>query len=213
MKYRGQIWTLGLVLTAMGASLARGDLVIKSVGEVGGEVITSRAVQISACFEQALFKKGPVTAPDVSSGAFKKEVSGYLLELTVFKESQNFPVANVAQAEVDKAVKESTVRLAGSASCKALEFSPQEQRQFIERKLRSKRFIRFKADSSSVEVTPSEAKEYFEKNRIKFGDLPFENFRENIKAYLTRQQVEERLRDWFEVLQNKYKVKNNLSEI
>ena len=94
-----------------------------------------------------------------------------------------------------------------------LEVQPAETKKAIQRKLRAKKFIRFKADSSVVPVTNTEAREYFDNNRLKFGDLPFENFKENIKAYLSRQQVEQRLRDWFEVLQNKYKVKNALSEI
>ncbi len=186
---------------------------MKSVGEVAGEVVSSRAVQISSCLEQAIFKKGKIEIPEVSSVGFKKEVSGYLLELTVFKESQNFPVANVAATEVEKAVKEAQARLSSFELWQKLEVSPTELKANVERKLRSKRFIRFKADSSVVAVSNAEAEDYFEKNRIKFGDLPFENFKENIKAYLTRQQVEGRLRDWFEVLQNKYKVKNHLSDL
>jgi hypothetical protein len=190
-----------------------GAVVMKSVGEVAGEVVSSRAVQISSCLEQAIFKKGKIEIPEVSSVGFKKEVSGYLLELTVFKESQNFPVANVAATEVEKAVKEAQARLSSFELWQKLEVSPTELKANVERKLRSKRFIRFKADSSVVAVSNAEAEDYFEKNRIKFGDLPFENFKENIKAYLTRQQVEGRLRDWFEVLQNKYKVKNHLSDL
>lgn len=189
-------------------------MVLKTVGQVADQVITSRTVQINAGLEQALYqRKGKVQIPAMNSMAFKKEVSATLLEATVFMESKNFKLAQVKNSEVNKAIADATRRLAASSTWKALEVQSSEVREAVERKLQAKKFIRFKADSSVVPVTNSEAQEYFDKNRLKFGDLPFENFKENIKAYLSRQQVEQRLRDWFEVLQNKYDVKNALSEI
>ena len=53
-----------------------------------------------------------------------------------------------------------------------------------------------------VTVTDAEAQQYFEDNRLKFGDLPGENFKENIKVFLTREQVNQRLGAWFEVLRS-----------
>jgi hypothetical protein len=41
----------------------------------------------------------------------------------------------------------------------------------------------------------------------------FENFKENIKSYLSRTQVEHRLKDWYDLLLNKYQVKNLIAEI
>ena len=201
-----------LLMTAWNSQAA--TMVLKTVGQVADQVITSRTVQINAGLEQALYKrKGKVEIPKMDSMAFKKEVSTTLLETTVFMESRNFKLAQVKASEVNKASADALKKLARVPAWKALEVQAPEVRKAILRKLRAKKFIRFKADSSVVPVTNSEAREYFDKNRLKFGDLPFENFKENIKAYLSRQQVEQRLRDWFEVLQNKYNVKNALSEI
>ncbi len=198
------------VLNSQGAT----TLVLKTVGQVADQVITSRTVQINAGLEQALYqRKGQVQIPKMNSMAFKKEVSATLLETTVFMESKNFNLAQVKNSDVSKAYTDALRRLSRVPDWKALEVEASEIRRAIQRKLRAKKFIRFKADSSVVPVTNSEARDYFDKNRLKFGDLPFENFKENIKAYLSRQQVEQRLRDWFEVLQNKYNVKNALSEI
>ena len=71
----------------------------------------------------------------------------------------------------------------------------------------SEKFIQFKTDSSLVPVTDEEAKAYFEKNKGRFGNLPFERFKVNIKRFLIRRQVDSRLKDWFDVLQRKYKIK------
>ncbi|MNY60610.1 hypothetical protein D3C86_1971860 [compost metagenome] len=59
-------------------------------------------------------------------------------------------------------------------------------------------------------ITDQEAQAYYDKNRIKFGSMPFSNFKENIKTFLAQQQLEERLRSWFEVIKRKYKVRNLL---
>lgn len=203
-----------LALSLSSSLFAAPSVILKTVGQVGDEVITSRTVQISAAIEQALFKKkGGVTVPAINTLAFKKEVSATLLETTVYLESRNFKLSEVSDSDIQKAVNSAQARLVSLNDWKFLEVQGSELRETVKRKLKAKKFIRFKADSSVVPVTNTEAKDYFEKNRMKFGDLPFENFKENIKAYLSRQQVEQRLRDWFEVLQNKYSVKNALSDI
>ncbi|NJL24445.1 MAG: hypothetical protein HC902_04280 [Calothrix sp. SM1_5_4] len=58
-----------------------------------------------------------------------------------------------------------------------------------------------------------EAQKYFDENRLKFGNLPFEKLKENIKAYLSKNHVDRRLKDWFDVLLSKYQVKNLIAEI
>ena len=96
---------------------------------------------------------------------------------------------------------------------KSLAIVPKELETGLRRKLQAKKFIQFRAESSVLPVTDSEAQRYFEENRLKFGDLPFENFKENIKSFLSKNQVEKRLKDWFDVLLSKYQVKNLISEM
>ena len=47
----------------------------------------------------------------------------------------------------------------------------------------------------------------------KSGMLEIVNFKENIKSFLSRAQVERRLKDWYDLLSNKYQVKNLIAEI
>jgi len=82
----------------------------------------------------------------------------------------------------------------------------------VSRKLRANRFIKYKSNSSYVQVSDEEAREYFEKNRLKFGTLDYDNFKNNIKKFLSKKNAEDRLRDWLEVLKKKHKVKNILAE-
>ena len=48
---------------------------------------------------------------------------------------------------------------------------------------------------------------------MKYNGLSFENAEENIKSVLSHDQVDRRLKDWYDVLLNKYQVKNLIAEI
>lgn len=192
------------------------ELISRAVGEVKDHIVTSREVQVSSMVEDAMYStqknSKEIKSPSPELAMFRKDIASTLLEWVVSLESSNFNVANVSKNEVEDAVRSVQVRLAGNGSWLKLQVAPVELAGVVERKMRAKKFIRFKADSSVVPITDTEAKKYFEDNRLKFGDLPFENFKENIKTFLGRQQVEKRLKDWFDVLQSKYKVKNYQSE-
>lgn len=194
-----------------------GQLLTTTVGNVGGKAITSREVQISYLVERALYgEKGKqVSIPplEIKQKEFSSEVNAVLLEQVVYLEAQSFSVQRTSNQELELAEQKVLEVLNKNDQWLKLGVSRSELSQTIERKMRAKRFIQFKAKSSVVQPTDDEAKEYFEKNRVKFGSLPFEKFQDNIKAFLSRQQVDRRLRDWFEVLQEKYKVKNQMGDL
>lgn len=188
------------------------ELLLSTVGKVQGEVVTSRDVYISGWIERSLYAPlGPTKKeglPQFQSGGFKQLVQALLLESVVALEAKSFSAVSVEAEEVETATRVLKRKLQTSSEMKRLEVELSEVKQSLQRKLIAKKFIRFKAESSVVSVTDAEAKTYFDENRLKFGDLPFENFKENIKVFLTREQVDRRLRDWFEVLQSKYRVES-----
>ena len=187
-----------------------------AVGQVMDQVVTSRQVNMSFFVESALYgkknKKIPESFYKIPSKEFSREITAVLLEKVVFKESKGFNVSKVSKDEL----KDAKIRFVGLVGknqlWSKLKVSEGELTQLIKRKLQAKKFIRFKVDSSIVPITDDEARAYFEENRLKFGSLPFENFKQNIRAFLGRKQIDKRLKDWFEVLQNKYRVRNFLSE-
>ncbi len=128
-------------------------------------------------------------------------------------EAQNFNVIQVLPEEVTVAEKQVLKVFKDLKVWKGLEVSPKELATGLRDKIQSKKFIQFRAQSSVLPVTDGEAQRYFNENRLKFGTLPFENFKENIKSFLSRNQVDRRLKDWFEVLLSKYQVKNLISEM
>ena len=62
-------------------------------------------------------------------------------------------------------------------------------------------------EASGVTVSEDEVKQYYEKNRVKFGNMPYAQFSQSIRDKLTQDQTQERLKDWFDILKRKYRVR------
>ena len=195
---------------------ASAELVSAGVGLVRGQAITSREVQIQNLLEAVLYEKTPalkLKTLAIDSKAFNKATQEALLETVVALEAQNFNVVQVSNEELKQAEAHALKELKDSKAWRSLQVMPHELANGVRRKTQAKKFIQFRAQSSVLPVTEAEAQKYFNENRLKFGNLPFENFRENIKSYLSRTQVDRRLKDWFDVLLSKYQVKNLIAEI
>lgn len=193
------------------------SIVTETVGQVAEHVVTSREVQISMVIENVLFpsnKKNTKDLYEVRAGQpqFRAALTQVLLEAVVALEAENFNVASISEEDVAQAVAKVEKAVAGKAYWAQIGASKIELKRFVQRNLMAKSFLKFKTTSMSSIVSDVEAENYFTKNRNKFGDVPFESFRENIKAYLAQQQLEERLRSWFEVIKRKYKVRNLMAE-
>ena len=191
-------------------------VISQTVGQVGDRVLTSREVQISTAIDQALFpqkEKAPAFRElHLGDSAMAGEVTAVLLEVVVHREADNFSVAKITEEQIQENFRKVERALEGKSFWQSLEVSPAEVKKFVAQKLTAKAFIQFKTNSMTGVVSDSEALAYYEKNRLKFGELPFASFKENIKSFLSQQQLEERTRAWFEIIKRKYKVRNVLAE-
>lgn len=212
---RAAVLVLLTTLTLWGLYVSS-EVISTGVGLVKGQVITSREVQIQNLLESALYDKNPkpkLRLLGIDSKAFAKATQDALLEAVVALEAQNFNVIQLSPEEIHLADKQAGKLLKDLRVWKDLQVSNKELEGGLKRKMQAKKFIQFRAQSSVLPVTDNEALKYFNENRLKFGNLPFENFKENIKSYLSRNQVDRRLKDWYEVLLSKYQVKNLIAEI
>ncbi|MGZ3775441.1 MAG: hypothetical protein ACXVCY_13860 [Pseudobdellovibrionaceae bacterium] len=191
-------------------------VVTETVGQVGEYVVTSREVQISMVLENILYpaKTSPKGLYEIHPGGseFRSDVTSVLLEVVVALEAENFNFGNLSEDELAAAILKIERAVAGHAYWNELEVSATELKKFTQRKLVEKSFLKFKTNSMTGIITDQEAQAYYDKNRVKFGTTPFASFKSNIKIYLAQQQLEERLRAWFEVLKRKYKVRNFISD-
>lgn len=208
---------LFLILIFASHSSQGATVVTRTVGQVADHVVTSREVQITAVIEGLLFppakKEGSkLVEVRLSDDDFNKKLTSTLLETVVAMEAENFSVGALTEGEVNAAVSAVEKAVSGKAYWNELEVSGKELKKLVRRKLEAKSFLKFKSTSMSGIISDQEAQAYYEKNRAKFGSLPFASFKGNIKTFLAQQQLEERLRSWFEVIKRKYKVRHFLSE-
>lgn len=189
--------------------------ITKIVGEVGEQFVTSREVRLNAAIEQA-FREKPATEkgyaiPDPSERSFAGETSKVLDEWAVYFEAKSLGSGGVSKSEVSRVVGLVQERWNSHAGWSSLEVGAEELRQMIERKLMAEDFQKLKSDPALSPISDEEALSYYKKNRMRFGTLPFSSFKENIKQFLVKSQVERRLSEWHEVLRRKYKTRNFIS--
>lgn len=193
-------------------------LISKSVGLVGKRVLTSRDVLISYYIDKALDPSvDSVSHPKLSqltvdSEMFSNELNSLLIEWMVYFEAKSFSTQKVLSDEIEKVQKNAGSRLNNVPEWKNLAVTNAEWNENFERKILAKKLIQFKRENSLVTVTDEDIKVYYEQNRVKFGSLPLAQFKENIKSYLKQQQIDQRLKEWLGILQQKYRMQNQTVE-
>jgi hypothetical protein len=196
----------------------KGVVTSEAVAQAGSYVVTSREVLISHIIDQAMstpIKKNVIPERkkwllDEKSEDFAKHLAQILLEVTVQFEAENFSVGSVSDEDVAVQEKHVDEQVKGYAAWKDLEVTVREAQLIILRKLRAKNYLKFRMESSGVQVSDEDAKAYYEKNRVKFGkfgNAPFPQFKEGIKEVLAQEQLQEKLKEWFEGLRRKYRVR------
>lgn len=191
---------------------ANKKLVLKLVAKVDQKLMSSRDVEAHYIVER-LSQGMPTQLPlSVNSDEFKIATDQLVIETMVFEEAKNFSIAKVTPEEIDKSFKTIKEKIVTTKNVKArwdtLNYNDSQLRDFVERHLRVEKLIKYKTDASFSQVSDEEAQEYYNKNRLRFGTMSFESFKPNIKKFMAKRNSEERLRDWFDVLKRKYKVRN-----
>lgn len=198
------------------AVIRKGVVVSQGVAQVSDYVVTSREVTISGIIEKATDQKLPAAGKKIDrsqwvlkegSENFQKHLAQVILEQVIQLEAENFSVGAVSREDIESFQKHLQESVNGWELWKKLEVTTAEIEKIILRKLRAKNFLQFKMETSGVQISDEEAKKYFEKNRVKFGNLPFAQFKDGIKEVLAQEQMQEKLKDWFDILKRKYRVK------
>lgn len=205
-----------LVFTAPFAHAERPMVsVTRVVGEVNDHFVTSREVRIMDAIDQAL--EGKPSSPEgfrILTGGerqFPSEVGRVLDQWIVYLEAKSLSNEPVGKAEISRGVGMVQEKWSGTKAWTELEVDSDELRRMVELQLTARNFERLKSDPQMTPVSDDDALTYYKKNRLRFGSLPFSSFKENIKAFLVKQQTERRLAEWHEILRRKYKVRNFIS--
>jgi hypothetical protein len=179
----------------------------QTVGTSAFQVVTSREVKASVMLDQVLKNKAPENYRELSND----EVNRVLFEMAIYRESQNLSAVKIDEVEFKALVSDVESRLKNRIDWKTLEVSAFELKNWLERKRVAMTFFDLKVNSLIGIVTEDEIKDYYDKNRVKFGSSSFESQKDSILLFLRKQNQKQRIEDWVSALKSKYQVRNSLT--
>lgn len=141
------------------------------------------------------------------SEAFGQQARQLVLDHVVALEAKSFNLGEVDNAQVESMVSQVNADLKGWASWGELKFSTSEIVSALLVHLRAKSFLRIKIKSAGVQPSEEDIRAYYEQNKPKFGGLPFAQFKDNIRDFLSQRSLEASLKDWYELLKRKFQVR------
>ena len=180
-------------------STANAKVLIVTVAKVKNHVITSREVDIHTGLNNVLGKR-------FEALLVEDQDEQVIREWILFFEASTFYNSKVSKATVDRMVGLAQKRLSQTKNWQALAVSQKELRVKLERRLEADRLYLFKKKSSVLPVGKSEIETEYNQNRIRYGNLKFEEVKEKIRKAKTQANLKKRMEQWFSVLEKKYKV-------
>ena len=87
-----------------------------------------------------------------------------------------------------------------------LQVTSAEFNEMVKRKREAQRLFLFKKEASILPVSDNEIESEYKQNRIRYGTLSFDQVKEKIRKKKTEENLKQRLDNWFEVLERKYRV-------
>jgi hypothetical protein len=196
------VLTFGIVSHA-----AEKEIVSQALVRVGTEVLTSRQVILSQVIDSYLRNETKVKVVRPDEPKFNEKTTELALDYIVFLESESYAVGEGQESNIKDQVKTVQSSLGALTELEKFNFTAAEIERLFSVKIKSRRFLELKSQSRASQVSDQRAKDYFDLNRNKFTGASFLDIKENIKVYLQKTDNESKLKDWFEVLKKKYKLK------
>src|SRR5262245_34355099 len=115
-----------------------------TVGRVAHHIITSRAVNIQALIEKALYqtvKAEGLRLNPLDSKAFFNEVHDTILERALASEAKSFDVVQLEEKEVNDMEAKVSKSLMNTHAWKSLEPQSSEWKGVLEQKMKAKQFV------------------------------------------------------------------------
>ena len=190
---------LALVFSTYFCTCWAGEILIATVAQVKNHVITSREVQI-----HFLLNKTLGTNQDFFEDV--NPVEQLIREWLLFFEANSFYNNPVPAAEVQTKIQKISEPLEKNKDWQQLSVGPEELKEMMRRRLEAERLYLFKKKASVLPVSPADVESEYTQNRIRYGNMSFEEVKDKIRHKKIQENLEARLSQWFLVLEKKYKV-------
>jgi hypothetical protein len=189
------------------SSLVQAEVISRAVARFGSEVITSRQVIMSQVIDSYLRNETKVNILRPDEEGFSEKTTELVLDYIVFLESESFAVGDEEVKSLQPKIPVLMKSLSASKELEKFRFTQAEVEKLLRIKTKARRFLEIKSQSQPSQISDQKAKEYFDQHRAKFSGASFVDIRDNIKIYLQKIENEAKLKDWFEVLKRKFKLK------
>ena len=196
-------------------------ILTQSVALIGKQVLTSREVRALTMLDAALNEQlpGKMNHSLADSGletllgkVSVEDVNAEIFDVILNQEAEAFAFNQLSSVELGQKLEKVKKALKSQENWTKLDMSESETSRLLRMKIIAKSYLSFKTTTMTSQISDSEALAYFEKNKVKFSGLPFEQMKANIKNFLTQQQLQDRLKSYFDAMKRKYKARNILSE-
>lgn len=192
-----------LILGVSVQGFAKSVFVSSTAGLYQDKVVTTREAEIAHQIDLILNPKAKPNKP------LQEKVSDLLLQKIVYLETENFSL-QAPQSEFNQKRIKVIDDLKKQKSWQSLDVQTKEFESSLKERIFAQEFIRFKSDSFQAVVTEDQVRNYFANHKDQFSGLNLDPFKENIRTFLAQQGRDDKMREWFESLRKKYKVKNLL---
>lgn len=188
-----------LVITFVVSTTFAGEILIATVAQIQKHVVTSREVQIHFLLDKSLGVRREYFEN-------KNPVEQIIREWLLYYEAVSFYNNKVSSSLKSKAVAKAKSKLSKVKAWKELDVTSEELNAMIGRRLEAERLYLFKKKASVLPVSSAEVETEYTQNRIRYGNLSFDEVKNKIRQQKIQKNLQDRLSQWFLVLEKKYRV-------
>ena len=170
------------------------NLISQTAGLVGDTVITTRKFKLIIFLSRLLIQNKKSSYIDVEDSKFKSFVTGVVLEWVVYKEAIALQYGVVDEKEIDKMVKQVRLKLAGIKPWQNFKRQTKRSDPTWSEKYERKLLFNLKQTLQLFPLRTQRLCSTTNKIVPRFGSLEFAQFKDRIIKFLTRQQVDQRLK-------------------
>lgn len=188
-----------LLVSLLLSRASGGEIVVATVAQVKNHVITTREVQIHYVLDRLL-------KHDLYLQDDKDPVEQLIHEWLLYFEAKEFYTTPLSPLTVINKLQKISPQLSGVKGWDKLDVTQSELLEIMKRKMEARRLYAFKKQASILPVADAEVESEYKQHRVRYGTLTLPEVKEKIRQRRTAENLNQRLINWFAVLEKKYRV-------
>jgi hypothetical protein len=198
-----------LFLLFLSTHITYAKVLLRTEAQVKDHVITTREIKIHELLN-------PLLTGKIENFENDSPLEQIIKEWLLYIEASTFYNTKILNKDIESKASALKKNITLQAKLNELSVTEQEIKDKIKRTLEADRLYTFKKKASVLPVPLSEIESEYSQNRIRYGNLNFEEAKNQIRNNKIQENLLSRLIQWFSILEKKYKVQrfsNSIVEI